>query len=147
MNLDGGEPDIKSFMGSLLSILLFAIVLLYAFQKTEILIHKENIDILTTINENALTSEDQFTYRNGFNVAVAFTAYDSETEWALDPTYGELVFKHNTWGENDDGTFFSNRETKQSHICSQEELGLTEDKTNAKFFPIEEQSLNAISLY
>ena len=58
MNLDGGEPDIKSFMGSLLSILLFAIVLLYAFQKTEILIHKENIDILTTINENALTSED-----------------------------------------------------------------------------------------
>ena len=31
MNLDGGEPDIKSYMGSFCSILLFGIVHIYAY--------------------------------------------------------------------------------------------------------------------
>ena len=67
------------------------------------------MDIITTVNENALTSDSIFTYKTGLNFAVAFTAYDGETEWILDPSYGELVFKQNSWGVNPDGTFFLKR--------------------------------------
>ena len=80
MNLDRGEPDIKSYMGSFCSILLFAIVLIYAYQKTEILIDKKNINIIQRVNENALDSDFHFTYRNGFNVAAGLTKYNNNTE-------------------------------------------------------------------
>lgn len=87
------------------------------------------MDILTTLNEDALTSDDIFTYRNGLNIAAAFTAYDGEMEWMLDPSYGEIVFKHFSWGEDpEDGSFFDNRVKKKKHVCSREELGLTENK-------------------
>ena len=109
MNLDGGQPDIRSFMGAFCSILLFAIVLVYAYQKTEILINKKNVDIFTTTNENALTSDDKFAYANGFNVAAAFVLYDDNTEWSLDPSYGELVFKHYGWGQYEDGSYYYHR--------------------------------------
>ena len=39
-----------------------------------------------------------FNYNNGFNIAVAFTAYDDETEWILDDSYGEIVFNAFSWG-------------------------------------------------
>lgn len=65
------------------------------------------MDILTTLDENALSSDETFTFENGFNVAVAFTAYDAETEWILDPSYGELVFKQYSWGINPDGSYFT----------------------------------------
>ena len=123
-------------MGSVCSVLLLAIVALYAYQKTEILIYKKNVDILTQIYEKELTYDEDFSYQNGFNVAVAFAAYDGDTEWILDPTYGELDFNHFTWGPNLDGSFFTKRERKQSHICSREELGLTDDEEKAKFMPL-----------
>lgn len=37
-------------------------------------------------------------------VAAAFTDYDSETEHILEPEYGQLVFKHFSWGEAADGS-------------------------------------------
>ena len=88
------------------------------------------------MNEHALTSDSVFTYKTGLNFAVAFTAYDGETEWILDPSYGELVFKLNSWGVNPDGTFFIKREKMNEHICSRDELGLTDNKEAAKFMPI-----------
>ena len=42
----------------------------------------------------------------GFNVAVAFTDWDSEREPILDPTIGELYFYSMEWGFNPDGTIF-----------------------------------------
>ena len=104
------------------------------------MILKKSVDILTTLNEDAFTSDDVFEYKNGFNVAVAFTEYDSETRWILDKSYGSLVFNHFTWGENDNGSLFTRRQKQRSHICSRDELGLTENTDAAKFFPIKESS-------
>ena len=130
MNLDEGEQDIKSLMGSLCSVFLLAITVLYSYQKADILISKKDVDILSTINDDTYTSDDVFTNKNGFNVAVAFTEFNSNTEWELDPTYGSLVFNHFSWGVNEtDGSPFTKREEQSSHICTQEELGLTEDRS------------------
>ena len=56
------------------------------------------MDILSTILDLHLTDDDEFGSQNGLNIAVAFTAYDNETEWSLDPTVGELVFNSFSWG-------------------------------------------------
>ena len=36
------------------------------------------------------------------NFAIAFTAYDDETEPILDESLGELVFNSYSWGNDDD---------------------------------------------
>lgn len=46
---------------------------------------------------------DEFNHTNGFNFAVAFSAYDDDPEPILDPTYGELKFNHYFWGRNEEG--------------------------------------------
>ena len=83
------------------------------------MISKKDVDILSTVNDDTYTSDDVFDYKNGFNIAVAFTAFDSETEWILDPTYGSLVFNHLSWGQDETtGSPFTRREKKLEHICS-----------------------------
>ena len=43
-----------------------------------------------------------FTYKDGINFAIAFTAYDDETEPILDESFGEIVFNSYSWGNDDD---------------------------------------------
>ena len=65
--------------------------------KLDILIARKDVDILQTTNFLHYDDVSNFTSVNGFNIAVGFTAYDTNTEWILDPTYGELVFNHHSW--------------------------------------------------
>jgi len=85
-------------MGSLMSLALLAIVAIYAFYKADILINAKDMNVLSTINDMYYSPDDEFTYDNGFNIAVAFTAYDTNPEPILDPTIGEVVFNHYRWG-------------------------------------------------
>ena len=54
-------------------------------------------------------------------MAVAFTAFDGQSEAILDPSYGELVFKLITWDDN----YNMEEEVVPSHVCSEDELGLS----------------------
>ena len=63
-------------MGSMLSLALLAVVAVYAFFKADILINAKDVSVLSTINDMYYGPEDEFNYDNGFNIAVAFTAYD-----------------------------------------------------------------------
>ena len=48
-----------------------------------------------------------FNYDDGLNFAIAFTAFDSETEPILDKSYGEIVFKAYEWGSDpEDNSYF-----------------------------------------
>ena len=88
---------------------------MFAYLKIDVLINKKDVDVMSTINDNYYTPDDVITYKNtGFNIAAAFTAYDSETEDILDPTYGELVFMHYAWGEQADGTYANGRKRIES---------------------------------
>ena len=46
--------------------------------------------MLQTTVYHALTDDDQFNHSNGFNIAVALTRWDSETEPFDDPTIGHV---------------------------------------------------------
>lgn len=124
MKLDRGEDSIKSLMGSFCSIILTIIILTYAIQKLDVFLGKKDVDILSTVNDLHFTDDDVFSYENGLNIAVAFTAYDSEEKWILDPTYGELIFSSYEWGAKADGTFATERKPLNSHRCQRDELGL-----------------------
>ena len=71
---------------------------MYTYLKADVLYNKKDVDILSTINDNFFTPDYELNYQNGFNIAAAFTGFDSETEDILDPTYGEIVFLHYYWG-------------------------------------------------
>jgi len=105
MKLGSGNDDLKSIAGSLCSIILTVMVCMFAYLKADVLINKKDVDIMSTINDNYYDADRNITYKeDGFNIAAAFTAFDSETEDMLDPTYGELVFMHYYWGQLEDGT-------------------------------------------
>ena len=63
----------------------------------------KDIDILSTVIEDHYNLNDEFNSNNGFNIAVAFTAWDNSTDNILDPTYGTLEFKAFEWGFNEEG--------------------------------------------
>ena len=61
--------------------------------------NKKDIDILATVTQSHFDPDYVFEYQKGFNIAAAFTAYDSNPEPIYDDTYGELVFNHYYWGK------------------------------------------------
>ena len=147
MKLDKNTNQIQSHMGSYLSILATLIILAYAYRKADVLIARKDVDILSTINDQAFTQHDIFSYENGLNIAVAFTAYDGDPVTLLDPTIGQVVFNHFYWGPQDDGTFGSERIPIKSHTCSRVELGLDQDEEGSRFLPIYETSKQEVEFY
>ena len=107
------------------------------------------MDVLSTINDRHFTPEDKINYKNdGFNIAAAFTAFDSETEYILDASYGELVFMHYFWGIQENGEYAAGRRRlKTIHNCTQDELGLSEDASTSKFFKTSKQNRDIINTY
>jgi len=75
MKLDQGKDDVKSMVGSLCSIILLIVVAGYVYLKTDVLISKKDVDILSTVNDLHFTPDDVFNYENGLNFAVALTSY------------------------------------------------------------------------
>ena len=67
----------------------------------------------------------------GMNIAVGFSGYDSEREWVLDKSYGELVFNSYSWGNDENGDPFAERKPLKTHICTRENLGLEGETENA----------------
>ena len=81
----------------------------------------------------------------GLNFAAAFTAFDNELEYSLDPSYGTLNFVVNEWGAYQDGSFFSKVEEIPSHICSKDELGI--EGESSSFMPVDKQNLAHLKTY
>ena len=65
-----------------------------------------------------------FDYDQGFNIAVAFSAYDSETEPILDPSIGDLYFAVASWGieidVNGESIFYERYERLETNRCTAE---------------------------
>ena len=138
MRLTDSEGSVKSYVGSVCSLLLIAVTFVYAYFKFEVLLHKKDVNILSTIKDLHYNDEFVFDSSNGMNIAVAFTAYDDEKEWILDPSYGKLVFNEVKWGERNGSVFFERVKLKE-HRCTREELGLVdgdgeEAKDERKFY-------------
>ena len=81
MNIDDGEDVLKSWSGCACTLFIILITLSYAYQKSEVLLLRQDMKISTFMSKQYFAEQDRFTYDDGFNFAVAFTAYDNLREW------------------------------------------------------------------
>ena len=127
MKLEEDEIQVKSGLGTICSLILLVITAGYGYQKFGVFWDKTDVSIMQSSVDLFFTDDDQYNWKMGLNVAVAFTAYDSEKEWILDPSYGKLEIKTYSWGPRPDGSFFTERTPLESRVCSKEDLGLEGD--------------------
>ena len=123
------------------------VTVLYAYTKLVVLINKQDTNILSVTSDLHFTDNDIFGFEDGLNIAVAFTAFDSEQEWILDPSYGDLIINEYKWGTDETGKPFTARNKLSTHSCSREEMGLEGDPKNAKFYPLHESSRTYVNLF
>ena len=111
----------------------------------------KKIDMVTATNEYFYADTAVFDASQGLKIAVAFTGYDNEQEYALPPEIGELIFQNYQWGPDENGSFRIIQEDLETHVCTDEELGFNDENRNGSasgnFFPIHEESYNVVKLY
>ena len=98
----GNKTRHKTLLGSLTSIITFAIVLSYATYKGVVWLESTDIQIHEEILENYLTLDDVFTYGPGSDANMCFFAYNFDFNATLDPRYGELKAYRSGWDLNVD---------------------------------------------
>ena len=76
MKIDKGHSIMTTSVGSIFSIILFIIVGMYAFQKTNIMVNKTDNYVMTSTQDSFFNLDYRFGYEQGFNIAIAFTAFD-----------------------------------------------------------------------
>ena len=132
MKFEGGKKQLKSITGATLSILLIIVLLGYTALKVDTLLRRNQISIISAVNEDFYEDTEQISAKQGFNFAVALLS-------GADPSIGEFVF--NVWelDLNAEGNDRFKYKVLESHLCTDEELGngVRTDKT--KMMPLKEK--------
>ena len=82
------------------------------------------MDILSATKDLVHAEDYVHDHSKGFNIAAAFTDYNSNEEWELPAKYGSLLLKSFSWGLDENGVPVTKRVTHPSHVCSDEELNI-----------------------
>ena len=77
--------------------LLSTLIFIYAVVRIQIMSERSDDQYIQSVTDSYFT-EEPFTTEDGFNVAFALSAYDSEQEFIEDPDYGTLKAYHYEWG-------------------------------------------------
>ena len=73
-----GSMSLPTCVGSICSFLLLFFLIAYSVQKFDIMINRREHDIIYSMMDSYYDGNYVFDYEQGFNIAVAFSAYDSE---------------------------------------------------------------------
>ena len=92
MKLDKDKNFVQTWIGTLLTMVVFVIITAYGIQKMDVWLTKKAIDIASSVQQNFYSDDFVFDFNQGMNLAMAFTAYDDEQEPILDKSYGEIIF-------------------------------------------------------
>ena len=145
MKLDGSLKTHTSYFGSCLTIILVMTMCMFLYTKFMSIYMKNEVDIMSALDENKIDFNFKFTADDGFFMAAALTAYDTETEIIEREEYGELAIELYGWGY-DGGIGFSKPAPIDYHYCSDEELGFVQGP-NTSIFPIFSSSVAEVQLY
>jgi len=77
MKIDGEDDQVKSGLGTFCSLILLFVTFVYAYQKLGVFLDKKDISIMLSTKDLYFSDDDIYSYKEGLNVAIAFTAYDS----------------------------------------------------------------------
>ena len=104
------------------------------------MIEKGKVDIVAATQENFFSEEETFGADQGLQFAIAFTS-------EIPPEIGTFGFSAFEWGLDENGNFNASETPIESHICSPEELHLTEETSNAKLYKPNSNISQVISNY
>ena len=128
IDFDGNGPGYKSYMGACISILYIIMVCVFLYSKCATWLADSSIKINMTMIDGMIDQKDVFGNEQGFFVAAAITAYDSETEVPKDlHRYGELVFERQSFGIDEQGETYNRKIAMETDYCTDEELGLVDE--------------------
>lgn len=85
---------------------------------------------------NFFGEKDRFDYQQGFNIAVGLSGWNDIVEYELPPEIGYISYGASEWGIDDNGLLIDDWYDFESHTCTPEELGLTDDRSNATFYTV-----------
>ena len=80
---------------------------------------------------------------NNFQLAFGITAYDGDSESVEDPRFGRLLARYDTWGLGHENRY----QNIPIHSCTDQELGLLENKEGSRFFEIYQNNKRDIQVY
>ena len=123
--LPGNKTHNGTSLGCFFTILLVLTLLLQSVLKGHTLVNFNETTIYQQVEDGFFNSSHIFSSSDGFKVAFAITAYDTNQTITEDPTYGKVIAKYRSWG--DEITSIQKGEL-ETHSCSESELGLTEQK-------------------
>ena len=103
MKLEHGQAALPSIMGTIFSFISFMLIIGYTAQKFDILISRKDVDIVLSVRENFFGDDETITGRQGLNIAVAFTGFDTIEENVLLPQFASIVFEYAAWEILDNG--------------------------------------------
>ena len=140
-NLPGhkSETALNTSSGAILTIFMWTLMILYGAVQLHSLYQFTGTNISTSFIEFFYTQDNRFPQEienlefPGFQIAFAIAAFDDDPDPIDDDKYGRVVGRIDRWGYEGQ----RNRELRV-HRCTDEELGLTENKENAIFYPLQE---------
>ena len=70
-----GEKYLKSYLGAILTVILGFFTMSFIITKYNTLVHKQSVQIMSSVVENGIDDNTKFTTENGLFVAAAITEY------------------------------------------------------------------------
>ena len=144
MKIDEEADAVGSLMGTGLSGILSAIMLIFIYTKATSWYLKNDVDIMSNQIEGHFTYEDKFDTGAGFFLAAAITEYNSDPNPVEEAQYGELIIEHYGWGYGDG--IGSGSRPLNYHTCTDEELGYVRTE-NTVIYPVYESSQAEVDTY
>ena len=120
-----------------MSAILGLIMGMFVYTKCIVWIKGKDVDVAQSFIENAIDSDEHFTWENGLFVAAGLTEYSSNTEIIEEAKYGELYFEHYGWG-NEAGK--SGSTELDDHYCTDEDFGIVQGPDTI-MYPVVEGSV------
>ena len=126
-----GEKKLSSGVGTFMTIIAYLMLLSYFIYKVQFAVDKRGYTIIERTQTDYLGKNHRFTAKDGFMLAVGTTLPDG-----IPPNIGHIEIKSATWGLNELGFPEMVKKTLETHTCSIQELGLTDNDSKARLFPV-----------
>ena len=101
MKVDNKLNDVRTLIGSFLSIVSITFLLYYSFLKWEIMKQYDDTSIMISPVEYYFNDTSVLSDRLGFNVAFGLTKFDGKPDFIEDPDYGTMRALYREWGMPD----------------------------------------------
>ena len=137
-----GRDRYRTYLGALLSVLTFIIVIAYAGYKFTDLLGYNDYSVMKFELENFYDMRDAFGSENGFLLAAGVTDYSSNEESIEDPEIGTIKLIKKTWDSTDlDGEGALLFEEIPTRPCTSEDFF---EESDTSFYPTKKTSVAEI---